>query len=192
MYKGRRFQEISDPNKIVTVVDENSSWITLDDTRNIKSNNFPLKFTEYLEPDNFFNDPVMENLAEQFSQQFNLNTVPIVGADGLNNISYTNPESKNQNTTPAGYFVDERELVSEQAKRELLEKFNNTYVPPSVMEEAIDMTKIGEENVHRPPLSPRQRGTYIPPEESETVIKDANTGQILVEPKKVQYTESPR
>jgi hypothetical protein len=193
MFKGRRFQDNAN-QRIVTVLEENGSWVTLDDTRNIKTSVFTQKFSEYLEPENFFtNDSVMENLANQFSQQINLNTVPIVDQHG-STINFTNPNPNvvNPNVAPAGYFVDDREMTSEEKKRELLERFQNNYVPPSGMDEAIDMNMIGRENVYQPPMSPRQRGTYIPPEESETVIKDANTGQILVEPQRVQYTESPR
>lgn len=189
MFKGRRFQDNAN-QRIVTVLEENGSWVTLDDTRNIKTSVFTQKFSEYLEPENFFtNDAVMENLANQFSQQINLNTVPIVDQNG-STINFTNPNVTNPNVVPAGYFVDDREMTSEEKKRELLEKFQNNYVPPSGMNEAIDMNMIGKENVYQSPIQPRQRGTYIPPEESETIIKDANTGQILVEPQKIQYTES--
>ena len=194
MFIGRRFQDNA-TQRVVTVLEENGSWVTLDDTRNIKTSVFTQKFSEYLEPENFFtnNNNVMENLANQFSQQINLNTIPVVDQHG-STINFTNPNPNvtNPNVAPAGYFVDDREMTSEEKKRELLERFQNNYVPPSGMDEAIDMNMIGRENVYQPPMSPRQRGTYIPPEESETVIKDANTGQILVEPQRVQYTESPR
>ena len=194
MFKGKRFQDIS-TGKLVTVMDENPSWVTLDDSRNIKTSVFLQKFSEYLEAENFFsNDSTMESLAIQFSQQINMNTVPITGPDG-SNISFVNPENPSKGNAPAGYFVDESQMTSEAAKRELLEKFQNTYAPPPV-HDAIDMSQIGQPQRQAPPLQRRERPPEIHPEENETVIKDASTGQILVEPPKqrprpVSYTEAP-
>ena len=89
MFKGKRFQDNS-TGKIITVMDENPSWVTLDDSRNIKTTVFLQKFSEYLEAENFFtNDSTMESLAIQFSQQINMNTIPITGPDG-SNISFVN------------------------------------------------------------------------------------------------------
>jgi len=123
-----------------------------------------------------------------------MNTIPISGPDG-SNISFTNPSNPSKGNAPAGYFVDESQLTSEAAKRELLEKFQNTYAPP-VVQDAIDMSQIGQPQRQAPPLQRRERPPEIHPEENETVIKDASTGQILVEPPKqrprpVSYTEEP-
>jgi hypothetical protein len=181
MFKGKRFQDNAD-QRIITVLEENDSWVTLDDSRNIKTSVFKQKFTEYLDENFFNNDSVMESLANQFSQQINLNTIPVVDQNG-STISFTNPNSNaNSAVSPAGYYVDDKELTSDEKKRELLEKFQNNYVPPSRMDEAIDMNMIGRENVYQPAMQQRQRGSYTPPEESNTVIKDSNTGQILSEP----------
>ena len=195
MFKGKRFQDNSN-QQIVTVVDENGTWINLDDNRSIKTNVFLQKFSEYIEADNFFtNDTVMENLAQQFSEKINLNTIPIVGQDGTN-ISFNNPSvQQSNNTAPAGYFVDDSQIDFETKKREAFEKFNNTYQQPPVIRDAIDMSQIGiPENQRVAPLQRRERPVYVPPEESETVVKDANTGQVIIQPvQKVQqatYTES--
>ena len=198
MFKGRRFQDNVN-QKIVTVVEENGTWVTLDDGRNVKPNVFQMKFSEYLEADNFFtNDSVMENLAQQFSQQINLNTIPVVNQDG-SNITYNNPNVSNNNpanNAPAGYFIDDAQLTSEAAKRELLDKFNNTYRPPAVQHEAIDMSQIGVPQEQRgQPLQRRERPAYVPPEESDTVVKNANTGQVIMESQprvqQASYTEAP-
>jgi hypothetical protein len=191
MFKGRRFQDNSD-GKIVTVMSENGSWVTLDDSRNIKTSVFLQKFSEYIEADNFFsNDTAMESLAQQFSEKININTVPVVGSDG-SSISYTNPNippQQQQNTAPAGYFVDDSQLSKEAKIREAYEKFQN-YTPP-VIQDVIDENIIGyPQNQRVAPLQRRERPPEIHPEESEREIKDANTGQVL-ESKRVSYTESP-
>jgi hypothetical protein len=191
MFKGKRFQDNS-TGKIVSVTNENGTWITLDDSTNIKTNVFLQKYTEYIEVDNFFtSDPVMENLANQFNQTINLNTVPIVGQDGTN-ITYSNPNPvMANNTSPAGYFVDDNQMA-EARKRELLEKYQN-YQPPTTVD-AIDMSQIGvPENQRREPLQQRVRPVYVPPpEESERVIKNATTGEIIQNERREPYVQPPQ
>lgn len=184
MFKGRRFQDNS-TGKIVNVVDENGTWVTLDEGTNIKTNVFLQRYSEHIEADNFFsNDPVMESLAQQFTQNINLNTIPVMGQDG-SNVTFTNPAMVDNTSippsnAPAGYFVDDSQMSLEQKKREMLANFNQSYNPPAPVD-AIDMSQIGippEQRVQ--PLQRRERPTPPPmPEDTERVVKDASTGRVI-------------
>lgn len=197
MFKGRKFQDNSS-GKIVNVVDENGTWVTLDEGTNIKTNVFLQKYSEYLEVDNFFtNDPVMESLAQQFTQNINLNTVPVMGQDG-SNVTFTNPDMnpnqpQPQTNAPAGYFVDDSQMSIEQKKREMLANFSQSYRPPAPVD-AIDMSQIGippEQRVQ--PLQRRERPAPPPmPDEPERVVRDASTGQVIQGPRVETYNEPPR
>ena len=62
----------------------------------------------------------MENLAQQFTN--NLNNISSTNTNGSGvNAAYSTPKPPiNQ---PAGYYIDEKQLISEQAKKELLDKY---------------------------------------------------------------------
>ena len=183
MLKGKKFQSLKD-QKVVSVLEENGVWVTLDDSTNIKTDVFLQKYTEFFEPDNFFtHDPVMERLAQQFNEKININTTPIVTPSG---IEMSGAQS------PAGIFIEETPDDIERKKRELLNSFQNNYRPP-VVQDAIDMNTIGNPN-YQPPqqFQKRERGTYIPPE-STSEVKNLTTGEVIVKAnvQQASYSETP-
>jgi len=108
MLKGKKFQSLKD-QKVVSVLEENGVWVTLDDSTNIKTDVFLQKYTEFFEPDNFFtHDPVMERLAQQFNEKININTTPIVTPSGI---------EMSGNQSPAGVFIEETPDDIERKKR---------------------------------------------------------------------------
>ena len=181
MLRGKRFQNLKD-QKIVSVTDDNGVWVTLDDSTNIKTDVFLQKYTEYFEADTFFsNDPVMENLAKQFSEKININETPVVGPGGMEMSGANNP---------AGFYVEETPEEIERKKRDLLSNFQQSYTPPPI-ENVIDENMIGNPNYQRPqPMQKRERPQYVPPPQSDTIVKDSSTGQVIMEPNVQQASYS--
>lgn len=183
MLKGKRFQSLKD-QKLVTVVDDNGIWVTLDDSTNIKTDNFLQKYSEYFEAENFFNsDPVMERLAQQFNEKVNINTTPIVGPSGMEMSGANNP---------AGIYIDDESPEAiEMRKRELLANFQQNYQPP-IVQNVIDESIVGNPNYRQQPqqLQRRERQNYTPPE-SNTEVRNLTTGETIIKPnvQQASYTE---
>lgn len=181
MLKGKKFQNVKD-QKVVSVLEDNGIWVTLDDSTNIKTDVFLTKYTEYFEVDNFFkSDPVMEKLAQQFNEKV-INSSPIVGPSGF--------EMSGANQ-PAGYVIEETPQDKERQRQELLAKYSN-YTPPQVVDQ-IDINSIGNPDYPKQqPMQRRERGTYVPPE-STTEVKNLDTGEVIMKPNipQASYTEEP-
>lgn len=181
MLKGKRFQSLKD-QKLVTVLEENGVWVQLDDSTNIKTDVFLQKYSEYFEAENFFtNDPVMERLAQQFTEKININTTPIVGPSGVEMSGANNP---------AGLYIEETPEDIERKKRDLLSNFQQNYTPPPI-QNVIDENMIGNPNYNRQPLQKRERPVYVPPPQSDTEVKNLTTGETVIKSnvQQASYTE---